>query len=420
MSIKKNLLYITKQYPNIKGDTSFIENEVNYLSKDFDSIIIFSQGNVNIECIETPANVTVLFNKAFPRFVRYLIYFVNLFNLLFWKEVISILINKKSIRCVKQAFLFIGQAKLKALQIKKIIKKYDINIMYTFWYTDPTLSCILSRKSNKKVNIPVCTRTHRFDLYELRNVNNYQPFKLYMTSKISRIYFISNQGLQYYQNTFIKKNNYEKKCKLFYLGTENPNSFFIHKYAKEIQLISISNVIPVKRVDLIIEILKGCSELNLNINWVHIGDGTEFNNVQLLAQSKLSKTNIKFSFLGSMSNAKVHEYLQNNKFDLLINTSESEGLPVSMMEVMSYGIPVIATDVGGVSEIVDKNSGFLVSKENCVNESINSLKIWNSLSAKDKSLLSKNAYDKWNLKFNAKKNYANFSKELISVIDLNC
>ena len=45
--------------------------------------------------------------------------------------------------------------------------------------------------------------------------------------------------------------------------------------------------------------------------------------------------------------------------DVSILTSISEGFPYTVLESMSCGIPVVATDVGGVSEALDENSGFI-------------------------------------------------------------
>ena len=48
--------------------------------------------------------------------------------------------------------------------------------------------------------------------------------------------------------------------------------------------------------------------------------------------------------------------------DLFINTSSSEGVPVSIMEALSVGIPIIATDVGGTKEIVTKTTARIASE----------------------------------------------------------
>ena len=47
---------------------------------------------------------------------------------------------------------------------------------------------------------------------------------------------------------------------------------------------------------------------------------------------------------------------------MFINLSSSEGIPVSIMEAQSFGIPVIATNVGGSGEIVVSETGVLVDE----------------------------------------------------------
>jgi glycosyltransferase involved in cell wall biosynthesis len=61
-----------------------------------------------------------------------------------------------------------------------------------------------------------------------------------------------------------------------------------------------------------------------------------------------------------MDPSAVPRFYSNNPVDLFLNVSESEGIPVSIMEAMAAGIPVIATDVGGSAEIVDDSVGTIV------------------------------------------------------------
>ena len=125
------------------------------------------------------------------------------------------------------------------------------------------------------------------------------------------------------------------------------------------------------------------------------------------------KKSISFNFIGELPNQKVHEYYRTNDVDLFVNMSESEGLPVSMMEAMSFGVPVIAPDVGGVREIVDSHTGWLLSKDLCNEEFVEVIKKWCNYSSEQKKQKSQNAYNKWNLYFNAEINYQTFSNELL-------
>lgn len=62
-------------------------------------------------------------------------------------------------------------------------------------------------------------------------------------------------------------------------------------------------------------------------------------------------------FMGSIPNANEYNY----DADLFILPTNYEGLPMTIIEAMSYGKPVVASDVGGISEIVrDGENGFLV------------------------------------------------------------
>ena len=56
-------------------------------------------------------------------------------------------------------------------------------------------------------------------------------------------------------------------------------------------------------------------------------------------------------------------WFENNSVDVFVNVSSSEGLPVSIMEAFSFGVPVVATKVGGIPEIVDEKCGILIPKE---------------------------------------------------------
>lgn len=67
-------------------------------------------------------------------------------------------------------------------------------------------------------------------------------------------------------------------------------------------------------------------------------------------------------FEGWVSGEKKLELL--NRADIYILPSFNEGLPISILEAMSYGCPIISTPVGGIPEVVDKANGTLVTPGN--------------------------------------------------------
>lgn len=60
-------------------------------------------------------------------------------------------------------------------------------------------------------------------------------------------------------------------------------------------------------------------------------------------------------------------------FDSYIFTSNNEGMPISVLEATMHGLPVVAPDVGGIGEIIDSTTGWLVSSPDAVDEYVEAL-----------------------------------------------
>lgn len=68
---------------------------------------------------------------------------------------------------------------------------------------------------------------------------------------------------------------------------------------------------------------------------------------------------ICYSFLGSVDNHDILKYYSDCIIDCFVHVSEHEGLPVSIMEAESAGIPIVATKAGGIEEMIDGNGVLL-------------------------------------------------------------
>ncbi|MBK7238933.1 MAG: glycosyltransferase [Flavobacteriales bacterium] len=67
------------------------------------------------------------------------------------------------------------------------------------------------------------------------------------------------------------------------------------------------------------------------------------------------------------------EWYATHPVDVFIHLSDSEGLPIALMEAASFGIPLLANDVGGVSEIVTSSTGRLLNSHPNVSEVVDAL-----------------------------------------------
>lgn len=166
-------------------------------------------------------------------------------------------------------------------------------IIYTYWHRDPTLAACLHRHEYN--GLKIITREHGYDLYDERTgVSNRQPFREVMDPLLDGIIFACEAGLKYY----IHRNHIKapgNKYHIFYLGSADSGVYTDTGSGNEypdgdvFRIVSCSNLLPLKRVDLIIRGLKLASERlpDKKIEWIHFGDGDLMADIQVLAGEEL-------------------------------------------------------------------------------------------------------------------------------------
>jgi len=177
-------------------------------------------------------------------------------------------------------------------------------------------------------------------------------------------------------------------------------------------VVSCSAVIPLKRLDLLIDALTKIE--GMQIKWTHFGDGAIIGPIRKLAHVKLDRlNNVSYQFMGNQPKERILNFYRTEHIDLFINCSDSEGIPVSIMEAFSYGIPAVARDVGGNSEIVNDVNGYLLSAHSSADEIAASIQCFVRLSQEDKSKKSAAAYQTYHELYDAERNYRSFYSYLL-------
>ncbi len=123
-----------------------------------------------------------------------------------------------------------------------------------------------------------------------------------------------------------------------------------------IKAITVGRLVPWKRIDQLLEALFQVPGLGL----VVVGDGPERSRLEALAK-RLSVSE-RVYFAGSQS--KLETLMLMAACDFFVLNSTYEGLPHVVLEAMALGLPVVATAVGGIPEVVkDGETGILVPPE---------------------------------------------------------
>lgn len=403
------LCLFTNEFPYGNWE-AYLETEVKYYDK-FDKVYIFAL-QLRKEHAETirkmPDNFVVIPIWYAPRW-KYLLNSVRVLtdkNL--YKE-IKILCEKQLLDIGKiiDLFVFLSRSNYEMRMILKSINYDDIKdaIFYSYRFEyQPYVAILLQKKLDMRNRI--IARAHGYDLYEERRTHQYIPCREILLENLDAVYPCSQNGTTYLQKKFP---TYKDCVSVRYLGTVRHNQC---KFERDLTLrvVSCSNVVPVKRLGLIVRGLKKIS--NVTVRWTHFGDGSMLDEIKKMA--KQLPPNVIADFRGNIKNSELMKIYEKEQYDLFINVSSSEGVPVSIMESMSFGIPCIATNVGGTKEIViDGYNGRLLKPDFDSAEFVEAINWYLKMGKEEVFSLRKNVYSLWKEKFDAEMNYSRFVEEML-------
>lgn len=412
----KTLVFVTSQFPFGPGET-FIGSEFPFLAQSFDKILIIAQNTSYIKSRNVSTNTIIKRYNTSTSITGYLLmpflFCTNLKSFYrLYREELSF--RRSAGFTLKTDHRRILLKKIvKAIQlrdfIKETLKKEKIKeniVFYSYWLKSGAhaISMLNFRNSIK------FSRAHGSDIYEEKTKEGYLPLLRYSAENLDAIFFISDNGKTYFE----KKTGFSSPSFLVsYLGTDKPETnFYPSPLTDRFLIVSCSNLIPLKRIDLIIYALRDI-KTEKNIEWIHFGDGILRHDLEKMAGSVLlDSKKIQYKFMGHFQNADLIQYYGTNFIDLFINTSSSEGLPVSIMEAQSFGIPVIATDTGGVKEIVKEGTGSLLPVDFRPEDLARLIQHYSTLPENEIEIIRNNAKQNWAANFKSGSNYMDFLKKV--------
>lgn len=409
----KSILLITEGFPFGHREQSFIHSEYDALAKRFQVFVLakdYSEIQIQKGYEEISAEKysddnkmdrAAVFRKAFA-----------------WKEFREELRNavqsQKTIQekiGIAHWILYYANLIFSHMKtLRRIILENHVDAVYSFWCKPATVAAVLLKKEFP--DLQVFTRFHGADLFNEREKFRWQPFRNYLSEKMDGLFFACEYGRNYFLD------HWKKDGAVYYLGSSP--CMDLPDNGDRFVLISCSNLIPLKRVELIIRGLASVDQ-ECRIDWFHFGDGELREETEKLAQGLLdSKGNIHFCFMGFMDYEEMLANYQSLSPSLFITTSSTEGgVPISILEALSMGIPCIGTNVGGIPDAVkDGVNGILLKENPTPKEIAGAIEDFYRMGSEEKKRMRQAARKTWESKFNAKVNADLFAENLLRIISL--
>lgn len=421
------LIILTHSYPYAPPTEQFLHQEIDMLENYYDKIFVIPTSHSSwVEDKSEISSQKVIVSRIRRKKKSFEVFksltSAVICNKDFYMEMLILIKKKQIINSIAIKTL------LMTLVNTKIISKYVVNevipkklnrnaniVIYSYWLSHLSNAGIEIKEimlKNGFSKVKTISRAHgSSDVFLGMKMNGYKPGLLKLNHKLNKIFSISTSGKIFLENLGFNSS----LITVSRLGVSDCGLKVSKKNKDEFLIVSCSNLVKIKRVELIVEAIKEIKDYE--IHWIHFGDGPERQRIEELASIYFSN-NIKFTLKGNMENQDILDFYKCASPDLFINVSSVEGIPVSIMEAISFGIPIIATDVGGTSEIcINKYNGILLNENFCVLELVDSIKYFIEMRTDIYNSYCNNARNVYEKKFNSEVNYRKFAKDLTTVLE---
>jgi teichuronic acid biosynthesis glycosyltransferase TuaC len=256
--------------------------------------------------------------------------------------ILSNRLKLKDISCKSQLGQFVG-----------LFKDYDLLSVHAL--PDMYIAYLVKQK----YGIPFVTTWHGSDInvWPFVNKEGFKTTKLIIEN--ADFNFFVSRRLMHTSDKITKKG----KKDYLYSGPAdiylNPPKHSKEYLRKEINISTkyligfIGNMVPIKNVMVLPDIFRRIQSKLHDVSFVVVGDGDLLNNLK----AKTKEYNIQnISFTGKLLPEEVPAIMYS--LDLLLLPSLNEGMPRVTLEALSYGVPVVGSNVGGIPESIGEENSF--------------------------------------------------------------
>jgi colanic acid/amylovoran biosynthesis glycosyltransferase len=235
----------------------------------------------------------------------------------------------------------------KSLWIAGLARRWGADHIHAQWaLTTGTMGMVASEISG----IPWSCTAHRGDIVD----NNLLAVKL---GRAAFVRFIAQDGVAMAES--ICGRPLPGRTFVLHLGVDLPDrTVSCTEFSSPPVLLCVAYLSERKGHKYLIEAMRLLRESGTEVRLLIAGDGA----IRPALEAQVAKCGLgpQVTFLGDVDHAWLLDMLQAGKADLMVLPTLHEGIPVSLIEAMSRGVPVISTSVGGVPELLQGDAGIIV------------------------------------------------------------
>lgn len=344
---RSHLVLFSEHFPFGGGET-FLGLELPYLADAFERITIVPRcEGTELRRVPSNVHVDVRFENGLPHRLRPEV------SALLWPtldEVSPQWLRDRPYAHARRLMRFVRTADRVVRWFDVVRPDLDDTLFYSFW-----LEAIPAGLGALKRRFPKLTYVSRaggWDVYEDRAELPWYPLRTLAVDGASRIFTHSLAGAQHLLARHPGRPIDVHGMGVPDFGRAAPSDDGV------LRVVSCSSILPVKRVDLIADAIASLGRTR-RVQWTHLGAGPLLEEVR----GRPHPEGVEVRLLGHTPHDDVLDYYRTNPVDVFVNASTSEGRPVSIMEALSAGVPIVATDVGGSKELVLPDAGRMVPSD---------------------------------------------------------
>ncbi len=279
-------------------------------------------------------------------------FLMALFSPRVWAVIGAIVRHSRNFKTCLKNFVVLP----KTLYVIRLLKERNVGHIHAHWgSTTATMAYIIHRL----IGIPYSFTLHRWDIYE----NNMLREKVQMASFVR---CISQKGKD--DVLTIVGHDLKDKVHVVHMGVDLPSIDLPDELHKPFIMMIPANLLPVKGHRYLISACQRLKIKGFNFKCYIAGDGPLETELKKMVQDRGLTSEVLF--LGRLPHEQIIEMYKDHLVDMVIlpsinsDAGDMEGIPVALIEAMSYGIPVISTDTGSISELISDHCGIKVPEKN--------------------------------------------------------